>query len=431
MLNKAFRLLLFFCIALIDVNAQTLTKSPYSALGLGDLQFGGNAIESALGQCSQGIRKIGDINNQNPASYGSLKYTVIEAGFKYSLGTIQNSTSNSDIDNYSYGYLSVGIPLSQKLRWGMSFGVQPVSSIGYTVSANTDYSSQPGGFPATLQTSGRGGLSRIYFGSGIAILRDLSIGVNASYLWGQMITTKSIYIDPSYNRYNIEEISSTYVGDLYFDYGIQYHHIIKDKNKKPKYKLVIGATLNLATKVNATKDYSARSMGVGGILATKDTISYQTDQKGTVNFPLMYKVGISFEETDHWMICADVNMANWSTYQFFGTTDSLKNMLGLSFGASYLPDKPDVISNYMNHIEYRIGARYDNGYLNVNGTDITTYGISGGMGFPVGKLKSKINLTAEYFVRGTTNNNLIHEEYFRIILGITFNDKWFDRYKFY
>jgi len=432
MLNKAFRLLAFFSATALCVHAQNLTKSPYSALGIGDLQFGGNALQSALGQCSQGFRRPSDINSQNPASYGSLKYTVFEAGFKYTLGTISDKTNSSSIDNYSYGYLNVGIPLSQKLRWALAFGLQPYSSVGYNVSSDIDVSNASGyHFPANEKTVGRGGISKVYLGTGIALLRDLSFGVNLSYLWGQSKTVKSIYIDPSYNLYNIEETSNNYFGDFYFDYGLQYHKIFKDKNGKPKYKVVVGSTVNMATAIRSTREYNARSMGVGGILNTKDTIVQPQSYSGTLNLPLNLKTGFSFEETDHWMICGDVNMANWSQFQLFETKDQLKDVLGISFGASYLPAKFDVQANYFKHIEYRIGARYDNGYLNIAGIPIVTTGVSAGLGLPVGKYKSKLNLTAEYFVRGTTNNSLIQENYFRIILGVTFTDKWFDRYKYY
>lgn len=421
MLNKAFRfLILCFCFTVVHVNAQNLSKSPYSAMGIGDLQFGGNAVQSALGQCTQGFRKASEINNSNPASYGSLKFTVIEAGFNYSSGTIQNNLGSSNISNASYGYLSVGVPLSQKLRWGMSFGLQPMSSMGYNVVSNVDY----GSFPAALQNNGKGGLSKFYFGTGIALWKDISIGANISYVWGQFASVKDIIIPVEYNKYNFEERRTTYVGNLHSDYGVQYHTLFKEK-----YKLVIGSAFSLAAPLSATQDYSARTMGVGGLASTKDTIVFEGNKSGTVDLPMMVKGGFSLEQTDHWMVCADVKYGNWSTYRAFGTNDSLKNMLGLSIGGSFIPASNDF-QNYFKRIEYRAGARYDNGYLNVYGTDIATYGFSAGIGLPLGRNKSKLNITGEYFVRGTKDKDLIREEYWRIVIGITFSDKWFVRYKY-
>ncbi|MEI6506897.1 MAG: hypothetical protein WCO54_00335 [Bacteroidota bacterium] len=424
MFNKALSFIYFTIVLVVVAHAQNLTKSPYSAVGIGDLQFGGTAEQTALGQTAIGLRKIAAINVSNPASYSALGYTVVEAGFKYSEGTLSSTNSSSFIKNYSYGYLGVAVPLSKKLRWGMSFGLQPVSSVGYNIVSTVDYSSIPGGFPIGYQSLGSGGLSRFYFGSGIAVLPDLSLGFNFSYVWGQIYQTKTMLVDPSLNKYNIQETRSSYIGDIYFDFGLQYHKTFKDK-----YRLVVGSTVNLPSSMIGTQTYTARTMGVGGLQSSKDTVVFEGSNHGTVNLPLIIKTGISFEKVDEWLICADVNYSNWSAYNFFGQSDSLKNMLGVSVGASYIPSNFDY-KNYLKRIEYRVGARYDNGYLNITGTDIATYGISAGMGFPLGRNKSKLNITGEYFVRGTTDNNLIKEEYWRIVFGITFSDKWFLRYKY-
>src|SRR5437016_2581395 len=111
MLIKALRLPVIFLLFSIATYAQNLSKSPYSALGIGDLQFGGNALQSAFGQSTQGLRRVSDINNQNPASYGALKYTVIEAGLNFSSGSVFTATDKNDVYNASFGYLNIGMPL--------------------------------------------------------------------------------------------------------------------------------------------------------------------------------------------------------------------------------------------------------------------------------------------------------------------------------
>jgi len=68
------------------------------------------------------------------------------------------------------------------------------------------------------------------------------------------------------------------------------------------------------------------------------------------------------------------------------------------------------------------------------------YGISFGLGLPVIKsvrieeeklpVVSRVNITAEYIKRGTTNNGLIEENYFNLTLGLNLNDKWFTKRKY-
>jgi hypothetical protein len=433
MFAKAIRLfIIYICTPAMLVHAQDGTKSPYSRFGLGDMQFGGNATQSSLGQVTQGMRKPYELNTQNPASYGGLKLTTIEAGYRYSSGDISNSLNSNHIYNASFAYLNVGIPISEKLRWGAAFGVQPYSSVGYNVASQQDF----GEFPAVFRTIGSGGLSKLYLGTGIAVLKNLSVGANMSYLWGQLASTNDIIIPIDYNKYNLQESRTYYIGDLHFDYGVQYHKIYKNAQKEPTHRLVIGSTFNMANPLKATQDYTVRSMGVGG-LVVKDTIANKVDAKGTVDLPFMIKVGGTLEAYGKWALSADVNYANWSSYRVFGSSDSLKNSLGAAVGVSYLPDS-NINKNYLKRIEYRLGARYDNGYLNMYGHNIATYGISAGVGLPVGlaigpgrRSRSKLNFTVEYFVRGTTSDRLIREEYWRFTLGITFCDLWFHRYKYY
>lgn len=76
-------------------------------------------------------------------------------------------------------------------------------------------------------------------------------------------------------------------------------------------------------------------------------------------------------------------------------------------------------------MDYRLGASFTRTQIEVAGTDINQYGISMGLGFPLIKSRSKINVAVELLQRGTTKNNLIKEQYINFHLGFAFNDIWF------
>jgi len=64
----------------------------------------------------------------------------------------------------------------------------------------------------------------------------------------------------------------------------------------------------------------------------------------------------------------------------------------------------------------------------VNNTDIKNFGITFGVGLPLSTAAggfSNINLGFEVGKRGTTEMMLIEENYFKINLGLSLNDKWF------
>lgn len=428
MQHKALRLFIYIQLIVLSgfqAEAQNLTKSPYSILGVGEMQFPGTALQSSMGQVGQGMRRPADINVLNPASYSGLKYTVIEGGVTYGLGTLSKGGASSSIDNLSFSYFNIALPISLRHKIGVAFGLSPFSNIGYNVSTS---SSTPGSESIT-QMTGTGGLSRFYFGGGVQVIKNVSVGFNASYIFGQINKDQKLIFPETYNKYNIDETRRRIVGDMQFQGGIQYHRDFERGIAKEKYTFVAGAAYTLGAKLSAREEYFIRSMGVGQTGGIRDTIDFKEGNKGNIQLPYSMSTGISLEKKDNWMVAVDVNYTNWSAYRSFGRTDSLKNSLGIAVGASFIPNSIDY-KNYFKRVEYRAGARYDNGNLELSGKNIGTYGVSVGLGLPLGKTKSRLNISSEYYVRGTSQNNLIKEEYIRFIVGINFSDKWFQRYKY-
>ncbi len=426
MFKRALCLCISVTIGFFEVTAQNLTKSPYSSLGVGDIHFPGTAKQSALGQLGQGIRSSFEINSLNPASYGALKETVLEAGALYSVGTISSSTSVSEVDNFSFGYFKLAFPVSYKLGWGMGFGLEPYSNVGYDVSSSLKFPD----YDATLKQVGSGGLSRFYGGTGIAFIKDkkdsfsFSGGVQASYIFGSNETKQTLIIPREFNRFNTEQQTRTIIGDFQFQYSLQYHQKLKND-----ITLVGGASMWQQARLNASQEYFAKSMGLGGLVGVVDTIAYVENSDITILLPSSYALGFGMEKKDKWFAGAEVSYQAWSDYRLNGQSDSLKNAIGINLGASYIPNISNF-KNYFSRVEYRAGLRFDNGNVNANNTDIVNYAFSLGAGLPLGKSKNRLNVGLEYMVRGTHDNSLIKEEYFRFVLGISVSDKWFNRYKY-
>jgi long-subunit fatty acid transport protein len=446
MQHKALRLFIFIYLVVLAgfrAEAQNLTKSPYSILGIGEMQFLGTALQSSMGQVGQGMRRPANINVLNPASYSGLKYAVIDGGATYGLGQLSKGGASSSVDNLSFSYFNIAFPLSVKHGVGMAFGLSPYSNIGYNVSTTKTYTD----YESTTHMTGTGGFSRFYMGAGAEVLKwdsiksKLSVGFNASYIFGQINKDQQLIYPEVYNKYNIAETRRRIANGIQLQGGLQFHHdfTIDTLWKRPKtdnqYSFVAGLSYTMGSNITSSEEYFIRSLGVGQTSGFRDTIAYIEGNKGTIKLPFSVSAGISFEKKDRfekkntWMVGLDINYTDWSSYSSFGRTDSLKNSLGLGFGASFVPNPTDY-KHYYNRIEYRLGARYDNGNIKLSGKDIETYGVSAGLGLPLGKSKSRLNISAEYFVRGTAENNLIKEEYFRFVFGINFSDTWFQRYKY-
>lgn len=78
---------------------------------------------------------------------------------------------------------------------------------------------------------------------------------------------------------------------------------------------------------------------------------------------------------------------------------------------------------------YRIGARFEKTGLVLNNQPIEDFGITFGLGLPVGGI-SKINIGVELGQLGTLDDGLIKENYANIMLGFSLSDIWFIKRKY-
>ena len=76
---------------------------------------------------------------------------------------------------------------------------------------------------------------------------------------------------------------------------------------------------------------------------------------------------------------------------------------------------------------YRLGARYEESGLYIQNESIDEFGISFGLGLPLGRGFSNANLTFEYGQRGTNNAGLVKEDFFKVGLSLSLNPlrPWF------
>lgn len=439
MLRKAISI--FFLVGLsVGAFAQNLTRSPYSAFGVGDLQFNGFAQHQSLGRITQSIRSFDDYSIANPASYSSLRLTSYQAGLHAIDATFTSDNQSQHSQTMALGYFSLAFPIKAKGDMGglgATFGLQPYSAIGYSSYTNTIDSST--GYYQNLQ-QGSGGLNRFYAGMGGRITKNISLGFNAAYMFGQLITTDKVYfnVDSSYLDYR--EDRTRFVGGFGFDVGLQYHDSIGKKENDNKWGYVIGATYSLGSSLEASEQLYARTvLRASGIDYRRDTVLFTDGKKGTLAIPSAVRFGIGIgngAKKNRWFFAAEYFSQNWKDYTAFGNSENLSNMQSTSLGISYQPElaeyETDVSRKYYKFVKYKLGFRYADTRITLNNTQLTEYGINFGLTLPVKPFKrvSYIHLGVEYNSRGTVKDNLIREDYYRFVLGFTLVDKWFRRYKY-
>lgn len=403
------------------VTAQTGSVSPYSRFGPGDLLFNGFAHQRAMGGSSIAEANVARLNFSNPASYAYDSLMVFEIGLSGERYWLEQGDLSSKKWNAKLEYLVIGLPLVRN-KMGLAFGFIPYSGIGYEIRSSSTIDSSN-----VLSTTykGTGGYNRYFIGTGLKLSPKLSVGVNASYLFGSMEQSRTAsYSNTDYFGTRVKD--NTSIGDFIFDAGLNFKSPLKNG-----YFLSLGATASVSQSLNANRTllWENFKLNAFGVDFSRDTIEYKEKEKGEVVLPLSIGFGVQLAKDEKWLIQSDFRYTEWSNYESFRGKDSLKNSFRVALGGQYVRDARG--SSFGKRMQYRAGMYYGTSFLNIRNNVLSDRGISIGFGLPIRKaFQSMINISFEAGEMGTLNDNLIRERYIRAVIGLTFNEVWFQKRRF-
>lgn len=396
-------------------NTQSGISSPYSGFGIGILSNTTNASLSAMGGTSYAIQSNRFINYKNPASYvafDSLSF-LADAAFSLSGNTLRNTEMSQKNNLARFNYLTIGLPVTK--WWRTSLGVLPYSDVGYQIEDN--YAE---GY--LYKYEGEGGLNQFYWGNAFKLAKKLSIGFNASYIWGTIHDKRFAEYETDY-FFNSMIDKYNKINGLYLSGGIQYFFAMKNHHH-----LGIGAVYENTAYIQVQEDLMIGNY-TGPYKSTYvlDTIVNATEQKGKMKLPQSIGVGLSYSYKNVWLIGADVTWQNWKNFENMGRSDSLLNNLIASVGLQYCVDPNSP--KFFKKLKYRAGFRYASGYFNFDDTAIPEFSASLGVGIPFKTFNSNstINVVFEYGRMGTTSYNLIRHDYFKLSFNFILHEKWYQR----
>ena len=441
-MNKTWTIVLLF--ASLSAVAQSGTSSPYSIAGIGELKYGGFNQHKGMGTTSIAQRSKNSFSALNPASYANLGFTILDVGAGLSLGKLTTENSDPSFTRAgNFNYFAMAFPIAAKKKMGVSFGTNQFSDVGYTIRNNRvdtpSYYNQYGG---------SGGLSRVYVGYGIEVIKNLNIGFNANYIFGNVASANTTIYPSSVTRFSFIDETYFAYGGASLDFGAQYtvqQSIQKDNKDVVRLDHTIAASYQGATQlIGDGYRFSQTVVGTRFALGEEvpiDTILFEDNKRDTTTKPIGFTLGYTLKYGDVWTLSIEAEQNLWSgvTDSRSGNTFFDNTRLAAGFSIVPLPKYGDK-GNFLKKVEYRLGARYENLYYNFAGNQISEVGISFGLGLPIVKsvrtedekvaIVSRINLSAEYVKRGSTANQLIQEDYFNIGIGLNLNDKWFTKRKY-
>ncbi len=409
-------LLLLACSSLWAQNS----ISPYSRFGIGQLESNRLAAQAGMGGIASALRNPESISIQNPASYSALKATTFDVGAGATIVRLTNNQRDQVNVTANIRYFTFAFPVTKK--WGLAFGILPYSSVGYQI---TDQQITANGDAVKYIYSGEGGLSQFFLGNGFTLGKNLSVGVNAGYLFGNIANKRALEYTSTQNTLNTRISNSVSVGSVFANYGLQY--TIKRGEDQ---KIIIGYSGALSTKLNATQSTIAdRYFYQGTAQRVVDTIQNTESSNLKVTLPANHNIGITWQQARKWLVGVEGYYGNWAQYRSDVDKTKLENSYGVAIGTQFTPND-NAIGNYLKNIDYRLGVRAGKSFLMLNSTTINEREVSVGLGLPLAKVRSKVNIAVAYTNRGTVENNLLKEEILSFQLGLVLSDTWFVRRKY-
>jgi long-subunit fatty acid transport protein len=397
--------------------AQEGTSSPYSFYGIGDIRFKGTLENRSMAGVAVEQDSI-HINLENPASFSNLKLTTFSLGGTYATKSLKSNTGSANTRRTTLDYLAVGLPLG---KFGAGFGLIPYSSVGYKIES---LSAIDGAVNRRL--SGNGGLNKVFLGVGYKIAPNFSIGADAHYNFGKIETNSLEFITnvPVGTR----ELNTADLSGVNFNIGTMYQAKI---SKKLSLYTSLNYTLESTLTSKNTRNISSVRYSSGFDVLVVDVLADQNEQV-KLKMPSKISFGAGIGESKKWLIGGMVayqktsgqeNSYNKASNVGYGRYGSV------SLGGYYIPSY-NSFSSYAKRIVYRGGIKYEKTGLMINSESINDTGFTLGLGLPITGSFSNINLGFELGKRGTTNANLVQENYANFSVGFSLNDKWFDKRKF-
>lgn len=420
---KKLSLAVIFCFCLIKLFAQN-TSSPYSIIGLGDIEKSYFDRTSSLGYAGVALTSDRYLYTSNPASFAFLDKPSFRNSFYFDIATnyknvnysgtaITNSTANQSND---LQFKRISFAIKPKAKWALSFGLLPYSNANYSFTGVKKIQGDNFGVDANYDGSGSSNL--IYLSNSFLIAKNLSLGVQSSFLFGQFNDKEIVYSSITDSVLSTDR--NIYVNSPYFKGGLIYK-----LNAGKNFNFSIGATGSLKTNINANYELTVRDGNT--------TLKYVDEsRKNYTSIPVMGTAGFAATYKNKYTFVLDYAAQNWSSLNYRGTNYSLKNSNRISAGFQYannltIQDVKGGTAGVYEKNAFQIGYFYNSSYLNIYGEPINEWGVTLGASTQLKRSGLGIQGTLQLGSRGTTNKGLIKENITQFGITVSYRDFWFTK----
>ncbi len=391
------------------------SSSSYTRYGIGDINYTYSARSLGLAKTGVATLNKGFVEILNPASWAALSLTRIE--FSLVLNGVQlNDNSNTALyTDADFKGFTFAFPISKRLGIGFASGLLPYSRISYNV-VQFKEAEETVGSDYTETYEGDGGLSRLFMGASVSIPFDWIFGATLEYYFGKRTYSSTIEFDDASflpAEYEVDYRSTGFGTTV----GLISQNFASLFNSESISNLRIGISVNLLSDLDTDTSLTINPRTV------LDTVFSGSTQ---MSVPMRITAGLTLQLSNAYSFNLDYIYQPWSEFTVAAVTSSfMRDVHKIGFGFEYKPVLGIGKSSW-ELIMWRAGVSYEQTQYIINGIGINQLSVFAGLTFPLG-FGDSFDIGLEFSQRGKLEENLIQENFFRINVGFSFGELWFQR----
>lgn len=388
---------IFLILLSLKCFSQHNTRSPYSMFGIGEMENRAYGMNSGMGGTEIGTRVPNYLNTLNPAGvYLDSLSVVFDVSAAMKNSWFSNGDLKARITSVNLKKLAMGFRVARP--WIVNIGIMPFSNMEYEILTYQPVEGSTSTLPATF--SGTGGLSRLYWSNAFYLNREFSLGVKASYLFGNFSKTETMGSQAA--------VETSSANKVFLEFGAQYN---KEINEDLSY--TFGATYGYKRRIKLINER---------VISINNT--FEKFPSTITHVPQYFGFGGSFlQYSGHRRLfyALDYTFENWASIKSDVPRVYYENSHKINFGMQYTPNYRTP-RNYIQRMEYQIGGYYNRTHLRIGSSNLHEAGMTMGVKLPL-RNRSRILLAADAGWRG--GNGLINEKYLTFTLAVSMAETWF------
>jgi hypothetical protein len=382
--------------------------------GLGELRSQTNAANAGMGNAGLALPSGSFLNILNPASYTGLDSlnVLLEVGVDGQFSGFESQGDFAQSSHFNLSYMAMGFRINKWAAAGL--GLNPYSNSGYEINSSAWIEGTSYKYPFDI--IGSGNISRAYIGFSVTPFKNLSLGVKPSFLFGKLVQTQYHNLSVIGSS-SVSNVTTDFFHNFFVEFGVQYTLNLKPGN------LTIGAIYNPGTALETKRNHTTYD-------DAGNTFEYRTEtNRDNFLIPAEYGVGLAFRSKNNMVYALDAGIQKWSNYDYSDEKSAnirLQDNPYVRAGFEFTPTL-NYLARYYKRVNYRLGFSYAKSYLDLRSTDQKEMCVSLGLGLPIQiqNKRSRIDISFEGGQNGTTKNRLIQETFFRVRVGFSLRDLWF------